>query len=56
MSGLIACAGEWLPIPVQLVSLVASIVNNVIPGLFDAWGALAKFLTSIMDAIMVFGK
>ena len=56
MSGILGCIGTWMPIPGQLFECGMAIINNVIPGIMDAWGAIAKFLTSIMDAAMAVGK
>ena len=56
MSGLIACTGEFLPIPGQIISLVIVLVNKGIPGIEDACVSIGEVLISAVNAIAGVGK
>ena len=56
MSGLMACTGEFIPIPFQIVSLVILLINKGVPGITDAWTCIAEFIDSFIKSLMVFGK
>ena len=51
-----ACTGEFIPIPCQIVSLVTVLINKGIPGITDAWTHIARFLDSAIKTIMACGK
>lgn len=56
MSGLIACTGEFIPIPFQLFSLGTLLVNKGIPGIIDACTNIAGLLESGIKTLGACGK
>ena len=56
MSGLIACTGEFLPIPGQIVSLGIVLVNKGVPGIIDMCANIAGLLESGIKTLGACGK
>ena len=56
MSGILGCIGTWMPIPGQLFEFGMAIMNNVVPGMFDACKHIARAIESAVKSLMVFGK
>ena len=56
MSGLIACTGEFIPIPGQIVSLGILLINKGVPGVMDLWSNIIRLIDSGMKTIMACGK
>ena len=56
MSGLIACTGEFIPIPGQIFSLATVLINKGIPGIIDLWSNIAGVIESCMKTIGACGK
>ena len=56
MSGLMACTGEFIPIPFQIVSLVTVLVNKGVPGIIDLWSNIVGVIEAAVKLIGACGK